>query len=57
MIAGESYGGVYVPMLAQKVLDGNDAGATPRLNLKARRPWSLAWSRTGHFLRRTAMTP
>ena len=32
--AGESYGGVYVPMLAQTVLDGNDAGALPRLNLK-----------------------
>jgi carboxypeptidase C (cathepsin A) len=36
LIAGESYGGVYVPMLAQAVLDGNDAGALPQLNLKAR---------------------
>ena len=36
VLAGESYGGVYVPLLAQAVLDGNDAGALPRLNLKAR---------------------
>ena len=31
---GESYGGVYVPLLAQAVLDGNDGGQKPRLRLK-----------------------
>lgn len=34
--AGESYGGVYVPLLTQAVLDSNDAAALPRLNLKVR---------------------
>ena len=35
-VAGESYAGVYVPLLAQTVLDGNGAGAMPTLNLKVR---------------------
>ena len=35
-MAGESYGGVYVPLLAQAVLDGNDAGHKPHINLKVR---------------------
>lgn len=36
--AGESYAGVYVPLLAQAVLDGNDAGQKPRLRLKVGLP-------------------
>ncbi|GAB4817916.1 hypothetical protein N2152v2_004962 [Parachlorella kessleri] len=34
-VAGESFGGVYVPLVSQAVLDGNDAGDEPKLGLKA----------------------
>ncbi|KAG2374525.1 hypothetical protein C9374_010809 [Naegleria lovaniensis] len=33
-IAGESYGGVYVPTSALRVLQGNQQGELPRINLK-----------------------
>lgn len=33
-VSGESFGGVYVPMVSQAVLDGNDAGQEPHLRLK-----------------------
>lgn len=40
LAAGESFAGVYVPLVSQAVLDGNDEGQEPKLNLKvrARRP-------------------
>lgn len=33
---GESYAGVYVPTLAQAVLQGNDAGQKPYINLQVK---------------------
>ncbi|KAI3433559.1 hypothetical protein D9Q98_003370 [Chlorella vulgaris] len=33
-VSGESYAGVYVPLVSQAVLDGNDAGQEPRLRLR-----------------------
>ncbi|KAL9655463.1 hypothetical protein ABK040_011858 [Willaertia magna] len=33
-ISGESYGGVYVPITAYHVMDGNAAGQQPKVNLK-----------------------
>lgn len=33
-ISGESFAGVYVPLISQAVLDGNDAGQQPRLHLR-----------------------
>ena len=33
-IAGESYGGVYVPLTAKAIVDGNAEGVHPRINLQ-----------------------
>eukprot|EP01084_Bolivina_argentea_P106689 190867_1 len=33
-VTGESYGGVYVPTLTLKILQGNAAGGSPKVNLK-----------------------
>jgi serine carboxypeptidase-like clade I len=33
-VTGESYGGVYVPMVARAVLHGNKAGAEPKIELR-----------------------
>jgi len=33
-IAGESFGGIYVPMLTREVVHGNEAGQKPLINLK-----------------------
>ncbi|KAL4430952.1 hypothetical protein ABPG75_006208 [Micractinium tetrahymenae] len=33
-VSGESYAGVYVPLVAQAVLDGNEAGQQPALRLR-----------------------
>jgi hypothetical protein len=38
--AGESYAGIYVPTLVQAVVDGNEAGRKPFINIKGGR---LAW--------------
>lgn len=35
-VAGESYAGVYVPTLAQAVLQGNNAGQKPYINLQVK---------------------
>jgi len=32
--AGESYAGIYVPMLAREVVGGNQKGARPRINIR-----------------------
>jgi carboxypeptidase C (cathepsin A) len=33
-VAGESYAGVYVPLVGRAVLDGNEAGQEPALRLR-----------------------
>lgn len=33
-VAGESYAGVYVPLVTRAVLDGNEAGQEPELRLR-----------------------
>ncbi|KAE8125970.1 hypothetical protein FH972_020729 [Carpinus fangiana] len=33
-ISGESYGGMHVPMIAQQIVIGNEAGSVPMINLK-----------------------
>jgi hypothetical protein len=35
--AGESYAGIYVPKLVQAVVDGNEAGRKPFINIKGGR--------------------
>ncbi|KAF5741124.1 serine carboxypeptidase 1 [Tripterygium wilfordii] len=33
-MAGESYGGVYVPTLAEEIVEGNEDGSKPKINFK-----------------------
>lgn len=49
-ISGESFAGVYVPLLSQAVLDGNDAGQEPQLRLRGylvRGAWCGGWGAWG----------
>jgi hypothetical protein len=34
VLAGESYAGIYVPMLARAVVEGNRHGQKPHINIK-----------------------
>ncbi|KAJ0409681.1 hypothetical protein ATCC90586_007470 [Pythium insidiosum] len=34
IVSGESYGGVYVPMTAKRIVEGNAKGDAPKINLK-----------------------
>lgn len=38
VLAGESYAGIYVPMLARAVVRGNEEGHEPAINIKVSWP-------------------